>query len=135
EQRVVGQRVSDPDRHGVAFSPPVMRPGPAALARDPLGVAARGRNLAVERHRGLEQHPGTAGPGVLTERLVEQPGPFGKITAGEHYFDAVVAQDPQPAARGMLAGILAGHHHALDAGLADGVGARWGAAMVATRLE
>ena len=31
------------------------------------------RDLAVERHRGLEEHPRPAGAGVLAEGLVEQP--------------------------------------------------------------
>ena len=43
------------------------------LAGDPLRVAGAGGDLAVERHRRLEQHPGAAGAGVLAERLVEQP--------------------------------------------------------------
>ena len=48
--------------------------GAALLAGDPLRVAAARGDLAVERHRRLEQHPRPPGAGVLAERLVEQPG-------------------------------------------------------------
>ena len=44
----------------------------ARLARDPLRVAGLGRDLAVERHRRLEEHVRAAGARVLAEGLVER---------------------------------------------------------------
>ena len=95
----------------------------------------RRRHLAVERHRGLEQHPGTPGPGVLAKRLVEQPRAVGEIAVGEHHLDAVVAQDPQAAPGGVLAGVVGGDDHAPDPGVADRVGARRRPALVAAGLQ
>ena len=62
-----------PDGHGVGLGAPAVRARAARLAGDPLGVAGAGGDLAVERHRGLEDHERAAGAGVLAERLVEQP--------------------------------------------------------------
>src|SRR5680860_1158502 len=73
QQRVVlGGRV-DADRDGVALGAPAVRAGAAGLTGDPLRVAAARGDLAVERHRGLEDHQRTAATGVLAKRLVEQP--------------------------------------------------------------
>ena len=102
---------------------------------DPLGVAAVGGDLAVERHRRLEQDPGPAGAGALAKGLVEQPRAVGQIAVGEHHLDAVVAQDPQAAAGGVLGRVVGGDHHAQDPGLADRVGARRRAAVVAAGLQ
>ena len=62
---------------------PVVREPARVLAGDPLRVAGAGRDLAVERHRRLEQHPRPARAGVLAERLVEQPRPRGQLAVGE----------------------------------------------------
>jgi hypothetical protein len=78
----------------------------ALLAGDPLGVAARGRDLAVQRHRGLEQHPRATGAGVLTKRLVQQPGTIGQLTVDHHDLDSIVAQDPQAAPGRVLARVV-----------------------------
>src|SRR5680860_1890765 len=73
QQRVVlGGRV-DADRDGVALGAPAVGAGAAGLTGDPLRVAAARGDLAVERHRGLEDHQRTAATGVLAKRLVEQP--------------------------------------------------------------
>ena len=72
--RVVGQRGADPDHDGVALGAPVVGAEARVLARDPLRVAGVGGDLAVERHRGLEEHLRAAGAGVLAERLVEAAG-------------------------------------------------------------
>ena len=49
--------------------------------------------------------------------------------------DALVAQDPQAAARGLLRRVVGGDHDARDAGLEDRVGARRRLALVAARLQ
>ena len=83
EQRVVGERGADADRDRVALGAPVVREPARRLARDPLRVAGAGRDLAVERHRRLEEHERAAGARVLAERLVEQPRPRGQLAAGD----------------------------------------------------
>src|SRR5215218_3600060 len=100
--RVVGERGADAARDGVALGPPAVRDAPRVVAGDPLRVARAGRDLAVERHRGLEQDPGDARAGVLAEGLVEQPRAGGQLALGDHDLDALVAQDPEPAAGGLL---------------------------------
>ena len=125
--RVVGQRGPDPDRDGVALGAPVMRAQPRRLAGDPLRVPGAGRDLAVERHRGLEEHVRAAGPGVLAERLVEQPRADRGLAVGDGHLHALVAQDAEPAAGGLLGRVVGGDHDAPDAGLEDRVGARRGA--------
>ena len=76
-----------------------------------------------------------AGAGVLAERLVEQPRPGGQLAVGDHDLDALVAQDPEPAAGGLLGRVVGGDDHARDAGLEDRVRARRRLAVVAARLE
>ena len=73
QPRVVGQRGADADDDGVDLGAPVVRELAALLAGDPLRVAVARGDLAVEAHRGLEEHPGPAGAGVLAERLVLEP--------------------------------------------------------------
>jgi hypothetical protein len=107
----------------------------AVLPADPLRVAAARGDLAVERHRGLEQHPRTTDPRVLAERLVEQPGAARDLPVGEHDLHALVAQDAQAAARSLLGGVVGGQHHAPDPRLQDRVGAGRRLALVAARLE
>ena len=58
---------------------PAVRAGPARLAGDPLRVAGAGGDLAVERHRRLEDHERAARAGVLAERLVEQARGLGHL--------------------------------------------------------
>ena len=62
-----------PDGHRVGLGAPAVGAGAAGLAGDPLRVAGRGGDLAVERHRRLEDHERPPGARVLAERLVEQP--------------------------------------------------------------
>ena len=93
ELRVVGERGADPDGDGVERRAPAVRDGAAALARDPLRVAALGRDLAVEAHRRLEDDQRAAGAGVLAEGLVLQPGAGGELAAGDVDLDALVAED------------------------------------------
>ena len=93
------------------------------LAGDPLRVAGAGGDLAVERHRRLEEHERAAGAGVLAERLVEQAGARGELAVGDDDLDALVAQDPEAAAGGLLGRVVGGDHDAGDAGLEDRVGA------------
>ena len=63
-QRCASRRLSSPEIH---FESPV----------------ARG-DLAVERHRRLEEDPRAAGAGVLAEGLVEQPRARGELAVGDH---------------------------------------------------
>ena len=81
--RVVGQRGADADDHGVDLRAPVVREPARVLARDPLGVAGAGRDLAVERHRRLEEHPRPPGARVLAERLVEPPRAGRELAVGD----------------------------------------------------
>ena len=117
QQRIVGERGADPDRHRVALGAPVVREPARGLARDPLRVARAGGDLAVERHRRLEEHEGAAGAGVLAERLVEQPRPGGQLTARDHHLDALVAQDAEAAAGRLLGRVVGADDHAGDPGL------------------
>ena len=133
--RVVGQRGADPDHDRVDLGAPVVREPARVLARDPLRVAGAGRDLAVERHRRLEQHERAARARVLAERLVEQPRPRGELAVGDLDLDPLVAQDPEAAAGGLLGRVVGGDHDAGDAGLDDRVRARRRAAGVAARLE
>ena len=135
ELRVVGQRGADPDDDGVALGAPVVRAQPRGLARDPLRVAGAGRDLAVERHRRLEQHVRAARARVLAERLVEQPRAHRRLAVGDHDLDALVAQDAEPAAGRLLRRVVGGDDDARDAGLDDRVGARRRLPVVAARLQ
>src|SRR5206468_133874 len=105
------------------------------LAGDPLGVARWRGDLAVERHRRLEEHPRPPGAGVLAERLVGQPRAVGELAARDIDLDPLVAQDAEPAAGGLLAGVVAGDDDAPDAGRDDRLGARRLLSLVAARLE
>src|SRR4051812_36373441 len=133
--RVVGQRRSDADRDRVDRRAPAVREPAAVLARDPLRVARRGRDLAVERHRGLEQHPRPPGPRVLAERLVAEPRAGRQLTVGDDDLDALVAQDPEAAARGLLGRVVGGDDDARDPRLEDRVRARRRPPVGAARLE
>ena len=62
---------------------PAVRAPARLLAGDPLRVAGARGDLAVERHRGLEEHPRAAGARVLAERLVEQPRAGGELAVGD----------------------------------------------------
>jgi hypothetical protein len=135
EHRVVGQGGSHPHRDGVALGAPVVGALAARLPRDPFGVAPVGGDLAVERHRRLEQDPGAPGAGALAKGLVEQAGTVGQLAVVEHDLDAVVTQDAQPAARGVLGRVVGGDDHPQNPGLADGVGAGRGAAVVTAGLQ
>jgi hypothetical protein len=135
ELRVIGQRGADAARHGVALRSPPMRQAARVLAGDPLRVARPGRDLAVEGHRRLEEHPGQSGAGVLAERLVEQPRPGGELAVGDRDVDALVAQDARPPAGGLLRRIVGGDDDAGDARLQDRVRARRGLSLVTARLQ
>jgi len=132
---IVGERRADAHYDRVDRRAPAMRQFAAVLAADPLGVPGSCRDLAVERHRGLEQHPRPANPGVLSEGLVEQARPSRELAVGDDHLDALVAEDPEAAARCLLGGVVRGDHHAPDAGLQDGLGARRGLALVAAGLQ
>src|SRR5271155_6066459 len=103
----------------------------AVLAGDPLGVAGAGRDLAVERHRRLEQPPRAPDAGVLAEGLVEQTRARRDLAVGDDHLDALVTQDAEAPARGLLGGVIRGDHHAPDPGLQDRLGAGWRLALVA----
>jgi len=133
--RVVGQRRADPDGHGVDRCAPAMPQLAAVLAADPLRVARPRRDLAVERHRRLEQHPGAAYASVLAKGLVEQPRARGELAVGKHDLDPFVAQDPEAATGRLLGRVVGGDDHAPDPRLDDRVGARRGLALVAARLQ
>src|SRR5215204_461618 len=96
ELRVVGQRGADPDDDGVALGAPVMRQQARLLAGDPLRVAGARGDLAVERHRRLEQHVRAAGARVLAERLVDESRAGRRLAVGDDDLDALVAHDPEP---------------------------------------
>ena len=85
---------------------------------DPLGVAGLGGDLAVEGHGRLEQHPRAPRARVLAEGLVELARAGGELALGHDDLDAVVAQDPQAPAGGLLGGVVGGDDHAADAGRA-----------------
>ena len=123
--RVVGQRGADADGDGVARRR--ASGGRRARLSSPeihLRVAGLGRDLAVERHRRLEEHPRAAGARVLAEGLVEQARARGQLAVGDVDLDALVAQDAQAAARGLLGRVVGGDDDAADAGREDRVGAR-----------
>ena len=105
------------------------------LAADPLRVARARGDLAVERHRGLEQHPRAPDARVLAEGLVEQTGARGELAVGEHHLDALVAQDAEAAAGGLLGGIVGADDDASDPGLHDRLGAGRRLALVAAGLQ
>src|SRR3954471_22548772 len=135
ELRVVGQCGPDADDHRVDRGAPLVRALAARQPRDPLRVAGWRGDLAVERHRRLEQHPRPPGTRVLAEGLVDQPRAGGDLAVGDGDLDALVAQDPQPAAGGLLGRVVGADHHAGDPGGDDRVGARRRLAVVAARLE
>ena len=54
QERIVRERGADAYRHRVGLGAPAMGTGAARIARDPPGVARARGDLAVERHRGLE---------------------------------------------------------------------------------
>ena len=93
-------------------------PSSRLAAGDPLGVAGLGGDLAVEGHGRLEQHPRAPRARVLAEGLVELARAGGELALGHDDLDAVVAQDPQAAAGGLLGGVVGGDDHAADAGRA-----------------
>ena len=104
-----------PDGDRVALGAPAVRSRAAGLAGDPLRVARAGGDLAVEGHGRLEDHQRTARAGVLAEGLVEQARGLADLAVEDVDLDALVAQDAQPAAGGLLARVVGGDHHARDA--------------------
>ena len=88
-----------PDDDRVDRRAPAVRQLAAVLAADPLRVAGARGDLAVERHRRLEQHPRAPDARVLAKGLVEQPRARRELAVGDHDLDALVAQDPEAAAR------------------------------------
>jgi len=60
---------------------------------------------------------------------------LGDLAVGDHDLDALVAQDSQAPARGLLGRVVGADHDAADTRREDRVGARRGAARVAARLE
>jgi hypothetical protein len=94
--RVVGQRGADAHRHRVDLGAPVVREPPRVLAEIHFESPGAGRDLAVERHRRLEQHPRAPRARVLAERLVQAAGRGRELAVGEDDLDALVAQDPGP---------------------------------------
>jgi hypothetical protein len=135
ELRVVGERGADADHDRVHRGAPLVRHRAAVLTADPLGVPGSRRDLAVERHRGLEEHPRSPDASVLAKGLVEQPRAGGQLAVGHHDLDAFVAQDAQPASRSLLGRVVGGDDHAPDARREDGGGARRRLALVAARLQ
>jgi hypothetical protein len=133
--RVIRQRRADPDRHSVDVRAPAVDALSAGGARDPLRVTAAGRDLSVERHRGLEQHPGTCGAGVFAKRLVQKPGADRELAVGHDHLDSLVAQDPEAATRRVRARIVACDHHPADPSPDDRLGARRGTSVMAAGLE
>ena len=114
--RVVGQRGADADGDRIARGAPAVGDEPAVLAGDPLRVARLGGHLAVEAHGRLEEHPRAPGAGVLAEGLVLLARPRGELAAGEVDLDALVAQDAEAPARGLLGRVVAGDDDAPYAG-------------------
>src|SRR4051794_15755822 len=135
ELRVVGQRGPDADRHRVDRGAPVVGELTARHAGDPLRVAGRGGDLAVERHRRLEQDPRATSPRVLAEGLVAEARAGGELAVGHHDLHALVAQDPETAAGRLLGRVVGGDHDARDAGPHDRLRARGRLAVMAARLE
>ena len=132
---VVGERGADADDDGVDRRAPAVGELAASLAADPLRVAGARGDLAVERHRRLEQHPRAPGARVLAESLVEQAGAGGELAVGHHDLDALVAQDAEAAAGGLLGGVVRADDDAPDPGLRDRLGAGRRLALVAAGLE
>ncbi len=100
-----------------------------------LRVARARGDLAVERHRRLEQHPRAPDARVLAKRLVEQPRARRQLAVGDDDLDALVAQDAQAAPRGLLGRVVGGDDDAADACREDRVGARRRLALVTARLQ
>ena len=78
------------------------------LARDPLRVAGAGGDLAVERHRGLEEHERAAGARVLAEGWLSSRARAASSPSATTHLDALVAQDPEAAAGGLLGRVVGG---------------------------
>ena len=116
ELRVVGQRGADPARRrrrtprasgarrGASRSPEIHFESPVRVATLPSSVIAD-----------LNSTHGRPVRACLRKRLVEQPGAGGELALGDHDLHALVAQDPQPAAGGLLGRVVGGDHHAGDA--------------------
>ena len=131
EQRVVRERRADAHRHGVRLGAPAVRAGAARLAGDPLRVPGARGDLAVERHRGLEDHERPAGAGVLAgagwfkRRALAASSPSAIVTSRP---SSRRMPGPLPAALGWG---RRGDHHARDARAEDRVRAGRRAALVA----
>ena len=89
----------------------MVRERTAVLAADPLRVAAGGGDLAVEGHRGLEQHPRAPDARVLAKGLVLQAGTRGQLALRDDHLHALVAQDAEAAAGSLLGGVVGADHH------------------------
>src|ERR1700755_1153406 len=72
---------------------------------------------------------------MFAERLVEQAGPDRDLAVRNHDLDALVAQDAEAAAGGVLAWVVRADDQPGDAGIPDCVGARRRPALVAAGLE
>ena len=105
------------------------------FAGDPGRVAGGRGGSAVEGHRQLQGDERQAGAGVLAERLVEEARGGRLLAGGEADLDPAVAEDPGPAAGGLLGGIVRGDHHPRDARLEDRIDAGRLAALVGAGLE
>ena len=96
----------------------------------------RRRDLAVERHRGLEDDERAAGAGVLAEGLVEQPRGVADLAVDEarpRCPRRAGCRGRGPAAFGRR--VVGRDHHARDAGLDDRVGAGRRAARGGSRAR
>ena len=88
------------------------------LAGDPLRVAGlRVATLPSSVIADLKSTHGRPGARVLAEGLVEQARAGGELAVGERDLDALVAQDPQAAAGGLLGRVVGGDDDAGDPGL------------------
>ena len=71
---IVAQHRADTDQDRVNAGAQLVRLGPRRLIGDPLGLAAGGGNLSIQRHPGFEDSKGAAGLHTMDVRFIELRG-------------------------------------------------------------
>ncbi len=131
--RVVGEHRADADQNGVSLRAHLVHPLPRRLPGDADRLAAGEARLAVGGDGKLQQHlrPGLAHPPRMAGVVAH--GVFRAEPGFDH--DPAFAKPGVALPRHLRIDILQRRHHAGDAGLDDGVGARRRLAVMRARLE
>ncbi|MNZ17161.1 hypothetical protein D3C78_341470 [compost metagenome] len=130
---VVGQYAGGAGQYHAGTGTQALHRRAGGRAGDPLAFAAGHGGAAIQAHGQLGPHERQAMLHALQETGVQGAGLGLEHTTGD--FDACFGQAAQALPGDLRVGVLHGCHHPRHTSLYQRFGARWGAAMVAARLE